>query len=205
MISPDFPVLLAGFGAGLSLIIAIGAQNAFVLRQGLLREHVVPVVLLCMGSDAALILAGISGVGAAIEAAPWILTVARWAGAAFLLTYAFTAARRVMSKSSVLSTEHGGSAGLWATLGTVAALTWLNPHVYLDTVLLLGSLGAAHGEARWSFGAGAAAASVIWFSLLGFGARFLAPVFARPAAWRLLDAAIAVTMVIIAAQLVFGH
>ncbi|MGO4453811.1 LysE/ArgO family amino acid transporter [Arthrobacter sp. RAF14] len=197
----DFPVLLAGFGAGLSLIIAIGAQNAFVLRQGLLREHVAPVVLLCMTSDAVLILAGISGVGAAIQAAPWILFLARWAGAAFLLAYAFTAARRVMSKSSLVSAERTGGTGLWATLGTVAALTWLNPHVYLDTVLLLGSLGAAHGEARWSFGAGAAAASVAWFSLLGFGARFLAPVFARPMAWRLLDAAIAVTMVIIALQL----
>ena len=203
MILTDLPALLAGFGAGLSLIIAIGAQNAFVLRQGLLREHVGPVVLLCMGSDAVLILAGIAGVGAAIQAAPWILFVARWAGAAFLLAYAFTAARRVMSKGSLVSAERSTSTGLWATLGTVTALTWLNPHVYLDTVLLLGSLGAAHGEARWSFGAGAVAASAIWFSLLGFGARFLAPVFAKPVAWRILDAAIAVTMVLIAAQLVF--
>ncbi|MDP5225969.1 MULTISPECIES: LysE/ArgO family amino acid transporter [Arthrobacter] len=204
MILSVLPIFLAGLGAGLSLIIAIGAQNAFVLRQGLAREHVAPVVLLCMASDAVLILAGISGIGVAINAAPWILQVAKWAGAAFLLVYAFMAARRVMSKDALVSAEGSSGAGLWATLATVAALTWLNPHVYLDTVLLLGSLGAAHGDGRWAFGAGAALGSVLWFSLLGFGARFLAPVFARPWAWRLLDGAIAVTMVLIAAQLVLS-
>ncbi|MFJ3959130.1 LysE/ArgO family amino acid transporter [Arthrobacter sp. NPDC090010] len=201
MLLSEFPVFLAGLGAGLSLIIAIGAQNAFVLRQGLLREHVAAVVVLCMVSDAVLIFAGISGIGAIITAAPWILQVAKWAGAAFLLFYAFTAARRVLSKNGALSTAGSSGGGLWAALGTVAALTWLNPHVYLDTVLLLGSLGAAHGDARWIFGAGAAVASVLWFTLLGFGAKFLAPVFSKPRAWRILDGAIAVTMVLIALQL----
>ena len=165
----------------------------------------VPVVLLCMGSDAVLILAGISGVGAAIEAAPWILVVARWAGAAFLLAYAFTAARRVMSNSSTLSTERGGSAGLWATLGTVAALTWLNPHVYLVTVLLLGSIAAHHGASgKWWFAVGAGLGSILWFTGLGYGARLAGPLLSRPRAWQVLDVLIGLTMLTIAVQLARG-
>ncbi|WP_223695258.1 LysE/ArgO family amino acid transporter [Leifsonia poae] len=195
--------LLTGLGAGASLIVAIGAQNAYVLRQGLRREHVLPIVLICIASDAVLILAGVAGIGAVIRAAPVALEVARWAGFAFLLFYALFAARRALRPEHLRAAAGAGATSLLTAVGTVAALTWLNPHVYLDTVLLLGSLSASHGDpGRWVFGAGAVIASILWFSLLGFGARYLAPVFARPAAWRILDGAIAVLMIVLAVLLV---
>ncbi|HEY8281588.1 MAG TPA: LysE/ArgO family amino acid transporter [Leifsonia sp.] len=193
----------AGLGAGASLIVAIGAQNAFVLRQGLRREHVLPVVAICILSDAILIACGIAGIGALISAAPVVLTVVRWAGFAFLLLYAAFAASRALRPERLEVPAGPASTPLLAAVGTCLALTWLNPHVYLDTVLLLGSLSAAHGDpGRWLFGVGATCASILWFSLLGFGARYLAPVFARPIAWRILDGGIAVLMVVLAVLLV---
>jgi L-lysine exporter family protein LysE/ArgO len=198
-----FATLLTGLGAGASLIIAIGAQNAYVLRQGLRREHVLPIVLICIVSDALLIAAGVAGIGAVIKAAPLALEIVRWAGFAFLLLYALFAARRALRPERLEAANGVGAITLWATVATCLALTWLNPHVYLDTILLLGSLSASHGDpGRWVFGAGAVLASILWFGMLGFGARFLAPVFARPIAWRILDGAIAVLMVVLAVLLV---
>ncbi|GIT80439.1 transporter [Leifsonia sp. LS1] len=195
-------IFLTGLGSGASLIVAIGAQNAFVLRQGLRREQVLPVVALCVLSDAVLIAAGVAGIGALVKAAPLALGIVRWAGFAFLLGYAVFAARRAL-KPSTLTAASGVSPSLLATLGMCLAITWLNPHVYLDTVLLLGSLSADHGDpGRWVFGAGAATASLLWFSVLGFGARVAAPLFARPIAWRILDAGIAVLMLGLAVLLV---
>lgn len=189
----------AGFAASLVLIVAIGAQNAFVLRQGLRREHVLPVVLTCAVSDLALILAGIAGLGAVIAAQPTVVTVLKWVGAAFLIGYAGLAAKRAIRPSGLRPTDRA-PATLRATLLTCLALTYLNPHVYLDTVLLLGAVAQQHPH-RWVFGIGAAAASLVWFTALGAGAHKLAPVLARPAAWRILDGLIAVVMVAIAIAL----
>ena len=195
---------LAGLGFGLSLIVAIGAQNAFVLRQGLRREHVLAVVLVCALSDAVLILLGIAGAGAVIEAVPVVLTVVRYAGAAFLLVYGLLAARRALRPAALTADGPAVRASLAATVGTTLALTWLNPHVYLDTVVLLGSIANTRGDGRWWFGVGAVLGSIIWFTALGYGARLLQPVFAKPAAWRVLDAVIAVVMVALAVSLVVG-
>ncbi|WP_431277799.1 LysE/ArgO family amino acid transporter [Leifsonia poae] len=198
-----FATLLTGLGAGASLIVAIGAQNAYVLRQGLRREHVLPIVLICIVSDAILIAAGVAGIGALIKAAPLALEIVRWAGFAFLILYAAFAAQRAFRPEHLQASNGAGATTLLAAVATCVALTWLNPHVYLDTVLLLGSLSAAHGDpGRWVFGAGAVLASILWFGMLGFGARYLAPVFARPIAWRILDGAIAVLMVVLAVLLV---
>ena len=232
----DLTVLVAGLGLGLSLIVAIGAQNVFVLRQGIRREHVFVVAAICAVSDALLIAAGVGGMGAALQAAPWLIGVARWAGAAFLVGYAFLAARRAWrgTESGLVVGEDAASAGRGARsasrdagggLGTGAdassatavvagrtallpvvltclALTWLNPHVYLDTVVLLGSVGATYGEQRWIFAAGAMLASVAWFFSLAYGARLLGGVLASPRAWRILDGIIAVVMLAIAVSLV---
>jgi L-lysine exporter family protein LysE/ArgO len=184
---------LAGFAASVVLIVAIGAQNAFVLRQGLRREHVLPVVLTCAVSDLALIVAGIAGLGAVIAAQPTAVTVIRWAGAAFLFAYAILAAQRAIRPRALKPTDRA-PATLRATLLTCLALTYLNPHVYLDTVLLLGSVAQQHPH-RWLFGIGAAVASAVWFTALGVGAHRLAPLLARPAAWRILDGLIAAVMV----------
>ena len=194
---------LAGLGLGLSLIVAIGAQNVFVLRQGLRREHVGLVVAICAASDAALIAAGVAGVGAAVEAVPWLVTAARWAGAAFLLGYAVIAARRAWRPEALRADGAAASSGWGATAVACLAITWLNPHVYLDTVVLLGTVASAQA-APWLFGAGAVAGSVIWFASLGYGARLLAPVLGRPGAWRVLDGAIAAVMAALAASLLLG-
>ena len=191
-----------GLGSAASLIIAIGAQNAFVLRQGLRRQHVLVVVAICILSDAILIAAGVAGIGVLVKNAPIALEIVRWAGFAFLLGYAVFAARRALRPES-LSASGTVAGTLAAAVGTCLAITWLNPHVDLDTVLLLGSLSASHGDpGRWIFGAGAATASLLWFSLLGFGARVAAPVFAKPIAWRILDGGIAVLMLVLAVLLV---
>lgn len=195
---------LAGAGFGLSLIIAIGAQNAFVLRQGLRGEHVLAVVLICAISDIVLIAAGIAGIGGLLDLAPWLVDTMRIGGAAFLLAYAVIAARRAMRPGSIDPELEGGASSLWPTVTTVLALTWLNPHVYLDTILLLGSIAGTHGNDRWWFGLGAALGSAVWFSALGFGARLLRPLFARPVSWRILDGLIAVVMVAIALSLLHG-
>lgn len=235
----DFTVLAAGLGLGFSLIVAIGAQNVFVLRQGIRREHVFVVATICAVSDAVLIAAGVGGMGAALQAAPWLVGVARWAGAAFLVGYAVLAARRAIRGTEsglVVDADAAGGRGAWSAsrdpgaqggLGTGAdasssttgvatstrpalmpvvltclALTWLNPHVYLDTVVLLGSVGATFGEQRWIFAAGAMLASVVWFFSLAYGARLLGRVLATPRAWRILDGIIAVVMLAIAVSLV---
>ncbi len=198
------PAALAGLGLGLSLIIAIGAQNAFVLRQGLRREHVLLVVAICALSDLALIALGVGGAGLLFTAVPWLVEVVRWVGAAFLLLYGVFAARRALRPSRLTASEEEDAPARPSTLAVAAtclALTWLNPHVYLDTVVLLGSVASTHGEWRWAFGAGAGLGSILWFSVLGFGARLLAPVFARPIAWRVLDAIIAVVMIVLAVTL----
>ena len=195
---------LAGFGLGLSLIVAIGAQNAFVLRQGLRGEHLLPVVAVCALSDAVLITAGVAGAGVLLDRLPWLLPVFRVGGAAFLLAYAGVAARRAARPGALRTETTGPGASLRATVGTVLALTWLNPHVYLDTVVLLGSIAQTHGALRGWFAVGAVAGSVVWFTALGLGARLLRPLFARPGAWRVLDAGIALVMLAIAASLLLG-
>ncbi|RRJ87521.1 amino acid transporter [Gulosibacter macacae] len=195
---------LAGFGFSLSLIIALGAQNAFVLRQGLRREHVLPVVLFCASSDAILIFFGIFGLGALLQLVPWLLGVIRWGGILFLIGYGIFALRRAF-KPEVLNTDEGGSrTSLKLVMLSIAAITWLNPHVYLDTVMLMGSVATSYAENRWWFGAGAASASFAWFFTLGFGARFLRPLFAKPLSWRILDVVIALIMFALAASLAFG-
>ncbi|GAB3536877.1 LysE/ArgO family amino acid transporter [Arthrobacter tecti] len=194
---------LTGFVAGLSLIIAIGSQNAFVLRQGLRRSHVALVVAVCALSDIVLITLGVGGLGVVIEQAPVLLEVIRWAGAAFLLGYAVLAGLRAV-RGEQLDVTKGRGSGSWRTaLATCLALTWLNPHVYLDTVLLLGSLASTHGiQGRWWFAIGACVGSMVWFTALGVGARYLAPLFNRRLAWRILDGVIAALMLGLAVSLV---
>ncbi|QNJ93984.1 amino acid transporter [Mycolicibacterium fluoranthenivorans] len=187
------PVLL-GFLTTMALIAAIGAQNAFVLRQGIRGEHVIPVIALCTVSDLVLIAAGIAGVGALITAHPDAMTVAKLGGAVFLIGYGALAARRAF-RPAALNPSEKSPARLAEVLLTCAALTWLNPHVYLDTVVLLGSIANEHRDQRWLFGAGAVMASALWFTGLGLGARRLAGLFATPLTWRVLDATIAVIMV----------
>lgn len=194
----------AGLGLGLALIVAIGAQNAFVLRQGLRGEHVVAVVAVCALSDLLLIIAGVAGTGALLDRVPTAVPVMRWLGAAFLLGYGALAARRALRPAGALVAQASQQTPLLPTVLTASALTWLNPHVYLDTVVLLGSVAATHDDLRWHFGAGAAVGSLLWFSVLGAGARLLRPVFAKPGAWRVLDATIAVVMGILAVGLVRG-
>lgn len=185
--------LLVGFFASFALIAAIGAQNAFVLRQGIRREHVLPVVAMCTVSDIVLIAAGIGGVGALITAHPSAVNVAKFGGAAFLIGYGLLAAKRAW-RPSALTPSDAAPARLGAVLITCAALTFLNPHVYLDTVVLLGTLANESGDGRWLFGVGAVTASAVWFTSLGLGARRLAGLFATPSTWRILDGIIAVMM-----------
>lgn len=185
---------IAGFLTSAALIIAIGAQNSFVLRQGIRREHVLPTVLVCAVADAVLIVLGIGGLGALIQSAPAVLEVVRYAGAIFLLAYAFAAARRALRPQKFV-VDAGAASSLRSVMATCLGFTLLNPHVYLDTMILLGSVANQRPEdGRWMFGAGAVLASFVWFSALGFGARLLAPWFVKPVAWRILDSLIALTM-----------
>ena len=197
----------SGLALGLSLIVVIGAQNAFVLRQGIRREHVPVVVAICAGSDAVLIALGVAGAGALFALVPWLLPVIRYIGAAFLVGYAVLALRRAIRPRGGLRADARAGAPLSLRAAALAclAITWLNPHVYLDTLALIGSVAATHGSLRWAFGAGAILGSVLWFSVLGFGARLLAPLFSRPLAWRILDVAIAVVMLVLATILVLGR
>ena len=233
--------LLAGLGLGFSLIVAIGAQNLFVLRQGVRREHVFAVAAICALSDLALIIVGVSGIGAVLQAVPWLVDVIRWAGAAFLVGYGLLAARRAIRPSGQAliagdgdsdparrpdagagtPVASGGPAASGATTTialaapprttlmaaalTCLALTWLNPHVYLDTVFLLGSVANTHGDGRWAFAAGAGAASIVWFFGLAYGARLLGGVLGSARAWRVLDAVIAVVMIVLGVSLVLPH
>lgn len=196
--------LLVGLGTGLSLIVAIGAQNAFVLRQGIRREHVLPVVLICALTDALLQVLGVAGIGLVVERAPVVLEIVRWGGVVFLVWYAWSAARRAM-KPEVLVAGEGSAGSLKRTVLACLAITWLNPHVYLDTMVLMGSIGNAQGDPeRWWFVAGGVIASLGWFFLIGYGARALTRFFATPRSWQILDGIVAVTMLAIAARLAFG-
>ena len=214
-------ILLSGLGLMFSLIIAVGAQNVYVLRQGLRREHVLPVVLICAASDAALVLAGTAGLGYLVKTLPWLIVVARWAGAISLVVYGVLAARRawkaggealLADPSAADKSSTGGGTGGTATLTRTAplapvilatlAFTWLNPNVYLDTVLLIGGVAATHGDGRWLFAAGAMIASVTWFFALGFGARHLGRWLRTPRAWRILDTVIAALLVVMGISLV---
>ena len=217
--------IVAGFGLGLSLIVAIGAQNLFVLRQGIRREHAAAVALVCALSDAVLIAIGVSGLGAVLHAVPWLIDAVRWAGAVFLVAYAALAARRALyptgdalrvadAEATDTATRAAPGAAdvrvatrtrLAPVVLTCLALTWLNPHVYLDTVFLLGSVASTHGDSRWWFAAGAALASFAWFFSLALGARHLGRWLEAPRAWRVLDGIIAIVMLAIAVSLVWPH
>jgi len=192
---------LAGFTLGLSLILAIGAQNAFVLKQGLRREHVFWICLLCALSDAVLILLGVTGLAILLGKAPWLAPLMRYGGAAFLLFYGAKSFHAAWKSPGTLVPTADTAKPLLATLLTCAALTWLNPHVYLDTVLLIGSVSTRFPDARGYFAAGAMTASLVFFFTLGYGAALLRPVFARPAAWRVLEVLVGLTMWTIALKL----
>ncbi|MBL0886822.1 LysE/ArgO family amino acid transporter [Myceligenerans indicum] len=222
--------LLAGLAFGLSLIVAVGPQNAYVLRQGARREHVGLVVLLCALSDTVLVTAGVAGMGHAIQAVPWLVVLMRWLGAAVVLGYGVLAAVRAVRGSGALPVPEApvgpvrdgadgpeavaagaptgvalrAAAGRVTVAGTTLALTWLNPHVYLDTLVLMGGVGSTYDDLRWWFALGAICASWAWFAAIGFGAARLSGLLARPAAWRVLDGVIALVMLMVAAGLVLG-
>ncbi len=199
-----FEAGVSGFLTGLSLILAIGAQNAFVLRQGIRREHVGAVVAVCALSDAALILAGVAGFGVVTAAVPWLAGAMRWLGVVFLLVYGGLRFRAALRGGEALRPAGDGQVALASVVGTALVLTWANPHVYLDTLVLIGSISTQHAPHEAGFGAGAALASLVFFASLGYGARLLAPVFANPRAWVVLEVGVGVTMWAIAAALALG-
>jgi L-lysine exporter family protein LysE/ArgO len=202
IVSAALPTYLQGLVLSLGLIVAIGAQNAFVLRQGLRREHVGSVVLFCAVADAVLIAAGVLGMARALGSSPGLARGLALAGAGFLAVYGWQALRRARQPHRLTTAEGGAGLRRGAAVAQAAAFTLLNPHVYLDTVLLVGSIGAQQPAAlRGWFITGASSASLVWFALLGYGARWLAPWFARPRAWQLLDGLIGVTMWVMAALL----
>lgn len=196
--------LVSGFLVSLSLILAIGAQNAFVLRQGLRREHVGAVVLACALSDAVLIAAGVAGFGTLTMQLPWIGAAMRYGGAAFLIVYGALRFREAARGGAALLPAATAAAPLGRVLATCLLLTWANPHVYLDTLVLIGSISAQYAPHGLAFGAGAMTASFAFFSALGYGARLLQPVFARPRAWVVLEILVGCTMWAIAAGLLLG-
>lgn len=210
-----------GLGLGLSIIVAIGAQNAYVLRQGVHRQHVFAIALVCALSDAILIAVGVSGIGAVLNNVPWLFEVIRWVGVAFLVCYAILALKRAWfsptgeTLTAAAPGESAASGGgtrtatkqttLLAVVLTTLAITWLNPHVYLDTLFLLGSVAQSQGTGKLLFAIGAITASFLWFFALAYGARYLGKWLATPRAWRILDTIIAAVMLTIAALLAFGH
>jgi Lysine efflux permease len=196
--------MLAGLGLGLSLIVAIGAQNLFVLRQGIRREHVFTVATICALSDLTLISVGVAGLGAATTALPWLIDVVRWVGAAFLIGYGILAARRAWRPAAIGPELADGSTSRASIVLTCLALTWLNPHVYLDTVFLLGSVAATHGDQRWWFALGAMLGSIGWFYGLGYGARLLSRWLTTALGMRLLDGFVAVVMITLGISLIAG-
>jgi L-lysine exporter family protein LysE/ArgO len=191
----------AGFFLGLSLIVAIGAQNAFILRQGLRREHVLTLVLTCAISDAILIALGVAGFATVLSRVQWLELVLRYGGAAFLIAYALRSAYSAWTGGNSLRAGETAGTSLRTAFLTCLAFTWLNPHVYLDTVVLLGSISTRYSGHELAFALGAMTASFCFFFSLGYGARLLAPLFARPVAWRVLDAVIALVMASIAVKL----
>ena len=193
--------LIAGFALGFSLILAIGAQNAFVLRQGVRREHVFPLCLTCAVSDAILIAAGVAGFGTLAQLLPWFEPVMRYGGAIFLTWYGLRSLQSAWRGGAVMDVAEGQRASLRSVLLTVLAFTWLNPHVYLDTVVLIGSISAQYDD-RLAFALGAMLSSFVFFFSLGYGAGVLSPIFARPRAWQVLDVLIGVVMLAIALKLV---
>ena len=195
-------IAATGMVTGLGLIVAIGAQNAFVLRQGLRREHIGAVVVLCIASDALLIFGGTAGIGALVTRFPAALEILRWGGAAYLAWWGIRSLASAL-RPSTLTVQEPRAKG--TVILTTLALTFLNPHVYLDTVVLLGSLANQHGpEARWIYAAGAAVGSLLWFTALGYGARSLSGVLNRPRTWQILDLLIGLVMLLLAARLVLG-
>jgi L-lysine exporter family protein LysE/ArgO len=194
---------LNGFGVSFSLILAIGAQNAFLLKQGLRREHVLPIVLVCAGSDAILMTVGVFGFAALTEVLPSMAPVMLWLGAGFLLAYGAISFWRAWQGGAALDPATGGGTTLRASLVFVMAITWLNPHVYLDTVVLVGSIATKFVGHEVAFWAGAVSSSFTFFFMLGYGARLLAPLMARPSSWRLLEVLIGCVMWSIALGLIF--
>ncbi|HJP78094.1 MAG TPA: LysE/ArgO family amino acid transporter [Pseudonocardiaceae bacterium] len=193
--------VLAGLGIGLSLYVVVGAQNTFVLRQGILRAYVPIIVTIAAGSDQILIFSGIGGLGALVRSFPLAIDLVTIIGAVFLFGYGMLAARRAM-RSEHIDIHNGGAGSLRSAVLACLAFTWLNPHVYLDTVVLVGSVANSYGPDRWAFGVGAGLGSILWFCALGFGARLLRGLFAKPLAWRILDVCIAVVMITLGALLV---
>ncbi|MBG6094310.1 LysE/ArgO family amino acid transporter [Nocardioides luteus] len=194
---------LAGLLTGLSLIVAIGSQNAYVLRQGILRSHVLVVVSVCAVSDLVLICAGVGGMGAVVSRAGWVVEVLRWLGVAFLGWYGIGSFRRALSPSGLEAADAPREA-LPRVIAKAAAFTWLNPHVYIDTLVLHGSIAATYGSARWGFAVGGCLASIIWFAGLGYSARLLGPLLASRRAWQVLDSLIGCMMLAIAGGLALG-
>lgn len=196
-------VYLTGLLTGLALIVAIGAQNAFVLRQGIRREHVGAVIAICAVADVVLMSLGTLGIGTIVERAPWLLTALRWGGAAYLVWFAIGSFRCALSPRTMAEADGTAAGGsLRRVVGTALALTFLNPHVYLDTVVMLGSVANQQGEQRWIFTMGAWSGSFVWFTALGLGARALARPLNRPATWRAVDLGVGVVMLVIAATLI---
>jgi L-lysine exporter family protein LysE/ArgO len=195
---------LAGLLTGLSLIVAIGAQNAYVLRVGLSRQHVGLAVTICALADVVLIILGVGGVGSIVASSPGVLEVVRIVGVAFLVGFALLSFRRATRTEVLLPSEEAPRSARVVAIATLS-FTFLNPHVYLDTVLLLGSIGGQYGHARWLFAAGACTGSILWFSTLGFGARAAARIMARPVTWRILDGAVGVVMLLVAANVATLH
>lgn len=202
----SFPVFLTGMLTGLSLILAIGAQNAFVLRQGLRGEHVMAVCLTCALSDSILILLGVTSFAQIAQWLPWFAPALRYAGAAFLIWYGARSMRAALRSRDALVVSPGRTAGgLARTLLACLAITWLNPHVYLDTVVLLGTISTRFAGETGSFAAGAVSGSFLFFFSLGYGSAWLRPIFAKPSSWRILEAVIAIVMWAIAAKLVLDY
>ncbi|OWV77428.1 amino acid transporter [Rhizobium sp. R339] len=200
----SFPIYFTGLMMGLSLIVAIGAQNAFILRQGLRNEHVFAVCLTCALSDAALILLGVTSLQQIASLLPWLDPVMRYGGAAFLAWYGAKSLYSAMRSSATLTAAEAKTASFRQTLATCLALTWLNPHVYLDTVALLGTISTRYPGQQASFAAGAMTGSFLFFFALGYGATWLRPIFSKPASWRMLETLVAATMWIIAFKLIGG-
>lgn len=195
---------VSGLLAGLSLIVAIGAQNTFLIRQGLTRKFVLPVVLICALGDILLIFAGVAGLGAVVESLPWLLEIIRWLGVAYLTWFAFRSVRAAL-RNDYLDATGTTTTTLRSTFLTVLGLTFLNPHVYLDTVIFLGALANQFVADRWWFAAGAATGSVLWFFSVGFGARAASKLMSRPVFWKVLDSTIALVMLALAAALATMH
>lgn len=206
VITSDFlATALMGVGTSLSLIVAIGAQNAYILKQGIIGRFIWPIALFCILSDALLIGLGVLGMGALADSAGWVLEVLRWGGGLFLVVYGLFAARRALHPSALtITSNEAGPQTLAKALLLAAAMTYLNPHTYLDTIVFIGGLAAQQGDSRWFFYVGAVTGSALWFTFLASCSRFLRPVFASPKAWRVLDAGIAILMFFLAYQIMFG-